>query len=125
MHSFWNIAIFLLYLSMPVGIYLQIDSLVGHHPREITDWRARYFDEHKWFFGLNGILAILAFITFSNVLIPGDPNLGGLIWMLISMVYSAVGFKSENSKTHWVIALLAFTLQLLFLMSLFDAPSLS
>ena len=124
MHSFWNILTFLLYLSVPVGIYLQVDSLVGHHPREIRDWRERYFDEHKWFFGLNGILAILVFVVFSNVLTPGDPNLVGSIWMLISLVYSAIGFKSNSSKTHWVIACLAFTTQLLFLMSLFDAPSL-
>lgn len=124
LEAHWTIATFLLYLAIPVGMYLQVDSLVGHHPREILDWKKHFYAEHKWFFGINGILAIIAFIVFSNMLNPGDPNLGGLIWMLISLAYSAVGYKSVNPKTHMAIASLAFTLQLLFLGSLFQAPSL-
>ena len=121
----WNIATFLIYLSIPAGIYLQVDSLVGHRPGEVKDWRERYYAEHKWYFSLNGLIAILAFIVLSNILNPANANLGGSIWMIISLVYSAIGFKSESTKTHLVIALLAFTLQLLFLISLFEAPRLA
>lgn len=122
--SFWNIITFLLYLSIPAIMYLQVDSLVGHRPREVENWRERYYAEHKWFFGLNGVLAVLVFIVFSNILNPGDPNLTGSFWMLIALVYSAVGFKSESTKAHIVVALVAFSFQLVFLADLYNVPTL-
>ena len=123
--SFWNLFTFLLAIIFPVILYLQMDSLVTHHPREITDWRRHYYSEHKWFFGLNTIQALLATYFLLNIGIPTPAHLFGILWTSMTVVLSVVCYRSEEHKTHFVVAVIVGSGQLLFLISNIQVQNLS
>ena len=122
--SYWNLVTFFGVLIVPVVIYLQIDSLVGHQPREVTNWEKHYYSEHKWFFSLNFIQSSVAFVLFLNIGNPEPAYLGGAAWTSLVVGLSLVCYKSEKHKTHLVIAVFCFAMQVLFLMSNIQAPSM-
>ena len=119
----WNLLSFLLITIVPIVLYLQLDSLVTHHPREITDWKTHYYSERRWFFGLNIFIAILAFYHMAFIGHPEPANLIGVLWVSIVLIFSIVGFRSEQHNTHMVIAIVAWVLQLLFLGVNFQVPN--
>ena len=115
--SYWNLYTFFLAIIFPVILYLQIDSLVTHHPREITDWKKHYYSEHRWFFGLNATQALLATYYLSGIGSPMPAHILGVLWTTMTLVLSIVCFKSEQHKTHFAVAFVVGFGQLLFLMS--------
>ena len=121
--SYWNVFTFFLVLTIPVIIYLQIDSLVGHHPRELTDWEQHYYSEHKWFFGLNIVQVTLVCFLFLNIGNPAPTYLLGVAWASLIVILSIICYKSEKHKTHLVIAVLCMIMNLLFLISNIQPPS--
>jgi hypothetical protein len=122
--SYWNLFTFFWVLVIPVVIYLQIDSLVGHQPRAVTNWEKHYYSEHKWFFSLNFIQASVVGLGFSNIGNPNPAFLAGVGWTSLVVILSVVCYKSEKHKTHLVIAVFCFAMQVLFLMSNIQAPSM-
>ena len=122
--SYWNIFSFILILSIISVFYLQVDSLVGNHPSEVYDWRERFYRERRWFFGLNASAAVMVFTIFSGVLHDEGSNIVGLIWMVIALVYSALGFFSKNPNLQAVIAGIELLAGVAFLATIFNAPTL-
>ena len=84
----------------PVVLYLQIDSLVTHHPREVTDGRKHYYSEHRWLFGLNATQALLVTYYLSNIGNQLPAHLLGVLWTTMTLILSIVGFRSEQHKTY-------------------------
>jgi hypothetical protein len=122
--SYWTLLTFMGVLIVPVVIYLQIDSLVGHQPRGVTNWEKHYYSEHKWFFSLNLIQTSVACFLFINIGNPAPVILVGVAWTALAAILSLVCYKSEKHKTHLVIAVLCFSMQMLFLIINVQAPSI-
>jgi len=123
-NGYWNIFTFFGVLIVPIVIYLQIDSLVGHQPREVTDWEKHYYSEHKWFFSLNVFQTSVACFLFINIGNPAPAHLVGVAWTSLAMILSLVCYNSEKHKTHLLIAVLCFVMQVLFLISNIQPPSI-
>ena len=60
--EFWNFWTYVLTLSAPAIMYLQMTSLVSDRPNEISDWRKHFYSQRQWFFILNTILALIAIV---------------------------------------------------------------
>lgn len=120
----WNVAIFIFYLSIPAVFYLQIASLLGSNPQQVTNWREHYYAERIWFFGLNTLLSIQTFIVMSNVLAPAEPNYHGVAWMFLVLTYSITCMVTANRRVHAVVAAIGLLGILAFLFSMFEAPAL-
>ena len=121
--DYWNLFNFFLALMIPVILYLQMDSLVTHRPREVTNWKAHYYSEHRWFFGFNAVQAALACYILSNFGNPMPAHVLGVLWALITLILSVVCYKSKQHKTHMVAAVVVASGQVLFLISNMQVPN--
>ncbi len=103
--EYWNMGTLTYVLIMPSIMYLQLHSLVSDNPDQIVDWRKHFYNQRRWFFGLNTLLATLATFNFTNFLISAPPStLPIAAYTLIGML-SIAGFMSDNTRLHAVIAI--------------------
>jgi hypothetical protein len=102
----WSILSFTLVMAWPVVLYLQVTSLVSRQPELVTDWRAHFYGQRRWFFGANIILNLLPFGFIS--LLGGNPLSGAFgAARFVSLGYSVVGFATDNARVHSLIVLTA------------------
>jgi hypothetical protein len=101
--EYWNMGTFTYLLMMPSIMYLQLHSLVSENPDQIADWRAHFYNQRRWFFGLNTFLAVLAALNFANLFVPAPPNLFPIVAYTIIGMLSFAGFMSDNARLHAVI----------------------
>ena len=100
----WNMGTFTFVLIMPIIMYLQLHSLVSKDPEEIDDWRKHFYNQRRWFFGLNTLLAIFAVTSFTFVFVPASPQLFPMIAYTFIGALSIAGFMSDNARLHGFIA---------------------
>lgn len=100
----WNMAIYTYALIIPSVMYLQIHSLVSDNPDQIDDWRKHFYDQRRWFFGLNTILSALAIFRFTNFFTPDPPGVLPITGYTLIGLLSIAGFTSDNARLHAVIA---------------------
>lgn len=112
--EYWNFATFLLAISIPCLMFLQVSSLVGDTPYQETDWRTHFYRQRKWFFGLQIILGMAAIVVWSG-LIPYSP---AILIPMFSYIFLTllciVGFLSERAKVHSFIAYISLGFNLLY-----------
>jgi hypothetical protein len=101
----WNMGTFTLVLIMPSIMYLQLHSLVSNNPEKIDDWRGHFYDQRRWFFGLNVLLAACAVIVFTYPYLNAPPQSVPIIAYTLIGVLSIVGFMSDNARLHAAIAI--------------------
>jgi hypothetical protein len=101
----WNLAAFMLVLAWPVFLYLQVTGLVTRQPEFITDWRAHFYSQRKWFFGTNIGLALIGLAL--PQLLTGNAGSGplGIGPRLIVLTLSIVGFSTDNTKVQGLIVI--------------------
>jgi hypothetical protein len=95
----FNFAIFSLSLGPPAIIFLQVHTLLTAHPDQITNWRERFWQVRRWFFGANLLLPIynlLGLYVFSGRPFP-SPEVAPLIGIFL---ISLVGFVSSSERVH-------------------------
>ena len=97
----WNLASFMLVLAWPVVLYLQVTGLVTRQPESITDWRAHFYSQRRWFFGTNIGLTLIGFAI--PQLLTGNPL--GVVPRLIVLTLSILGFATDNTKVHGLIVI--------------------
>ena len=112
--EYWNFATYSLALIIPALIFLQVSSLVGDTPYQVRDWRKHFYEQRRWFFGINILAGLLAMTVWSGF-IPSSigrlvPTLGYAFLTLLSVV----GFVSENSRLHGVIVAASIGFNLLY-----------
>ena len=110
--EYWNFATYSLALIVPSIVYLQMLSLVSHAPHKVTDWKQHFYNQRRWFFGLNVILGALVVFLWSNLLLDAPAQLFPMVGYSILVALSVAGFVSANSKLHGVVVSVtgAFTL---------------
>ena len=110
----WDILSFTLVLAWPVVLYLQVTSLVSRQPELVTDWRAHFYAQRRWFFGANIVLNLLP-IGY-RLLLGLDPVAGPSgIANVVFIAYSILGFATDNEKAHgFIVATAAITILLGF-----------
>ena len=102
----WDILSFTLVLAWPVVLYLQVTSLVSRQPELVSDWRAHFYDQRRWFFGANICLNLLPFgIRLLLGLNPVEGPAG--IASVVFVTYSVVGFVTANEKVHGILVVVA------------------
>ena len=97
----WNFVAFALALAWPVVLYLQVTSLVSRQPELVTDWRAHFYSQRRWFFGANIGLNLVGSAT--SQLLTGDPFAGPAWARLVVLTLSIVGIATDNAKAHGII----------------------
>jgi len=100
----WNMYTFTLALLMPSIMYLQLHSLVSNDPDQIDDWRRHFYDQRRWFFGLNTFLAVCTVHAFSYFSASLSQQVLPIIAYGVVAVLSIAGFLSDNARLHGVIA---------------------
>ncbi len=102
----WNIVSFTLAVAWPVVLYLQVTGLVTRQPELITDWRAHFYSQRRWFFGANICLNLLPFGV--RLLLELDPLAGPSgIARIVVLTFSIVGIATDNAKAHGIIVVSA------------------
>ena len=101
----WNMGTFTFVLIMPSIMYLQVHSLVSNDPYKIDDWRKHFYDQRRWFFGLNTLLAVCAVISFTYVFVPVSPQVFPIAAYTLIGAFSFAGFISDNARLHSVIVI--------------------
>ena len=101
--EFWNFITYSLTLVVPSIVYLQMLSLVSHEPHKVTDWKKHFYDQRRWFFGLNVILGVLVAFLWSNMLLDAPAQLFPMVGYSLLTALSVAGFVSANPKLHAVI----------------------
>lgn len=100
--DFWNFGTYLLALIIPSIIFLQVISLLGDSPARVDDWRSHYYEQRKWFFGLNATLGvavtlwIYAVNSTNEIQIPVFPTVAYLLITALSIA----AFVTENPRFH-------------------------
>ena len=102
--EYWNITTYAFALAMPSLLYLQLFSLISDRPDHVTDWKQHFYEQRKWFFGLNVLLGLLLIFMWA-VLIPAQRWIPVAGYSFIT-VLSVVGYVSEDQKVHAVIVTL-------------------
>ena len=68
--DFWNFRTYLLALIIPGIVFMQVISLLSDNPASIGDWREHFYDQRRWFFGLNaavgGALILWLIVIYSS-----------------------------------------------------------
>ena len=105
--NYWNMLTFTQVVMFPAIMYLQVDSLVSHHPEHIRDWREHFYSQRRWFFSLNAILALLSVIVFSNFGVSAEPEIIGMTWASVGLFWSILGIVTENPKVQAGIVIFA------------------
>lgn len=102
-----SFAQFLIILTPPAIVYLQVDALLSKKPEEVEDWRAHFYANHRFLFMANfalGLSLLAQILWASNKSYP--PQVFFLLGML-SLV-SLVGAWSKSHRVHVAIVALAF-----------------
>ena len=101
----WNMGTFTLALVMPSIMYLQLHSLVSHNPEQVEDWRTHFYNQRRWFFGLNALLAACAVLSNTYVFISAPPEAIAVTLYAVIFLLSIAGFIMDNSRLHAGIAI--------------------
>jgi hypothetical protein len=108
----WNIVSFMLALAWPVVLYLQVTGLVTRQPELITDWRAHFYSQRRWFFGANICLQLIGTGLVHLLITDSSADTFGIA-RLVFLTLSIVGFATDNAKAHGIIVVgIAITLVL-------------
>ena len=102
--EYWNMATFTVALVVPSLMYLQVYSLIGETSDRVNDWREHFYSQHKWFFGINILLAVLVFVSYLSIFNPAPVLLLPAIAYGIILVLSIAGYVSDNPRLHTFIA---------------------
>jgi hypothetical protein len=86
-------------------MYLQVHSLVSNDPYQIDDRRSHFYDQRRWFFGLNTLLSACAVYSFTYVFAPVSPQVIPMVAYTLIGVLSIAGFMSDNARLHSVIVI--------------------
>ena len=112
--GFWNFWTYCLVLSAPAIMYLQVVSLVGDRPNEISNWREHFYSQRQWFFILNAILGPIA--IFLSV--TGYSDTTRVIFSAsgysLLFILSLMGIFSDNPRLHAFIASVVAVFTILF-----------
>jgi hypothetical protein len=86
-------------------LYLQVTSLLTRQPEAVTDWRAHFYSQRLWFFGVD---LVLIFIAIGLSLILGAGPLAGQfgIARLLVIALSVAGLATTNERAHAIIVAL-------------------
>jgi len=114
---YWNWGTYLLALIIPGLIYMQVMSLLGDNPNTVSDWRKHFYEQMRWFFGLNALSStaavILLLTTYMNTSVQADPfSLIG--YTLIGSLSIAACF-TENPKFHSAFSYCVLLFNILYL----------
>ena len=101
----WNMGTFTLALVMPSIMYLQLHSLVSHSPEQVEDWRTHFYNQRRWFFGLNALLSACSVLGSTYVFISATPDAIAVIGYAVIGLLSIAGFITDNSRLHAAIAI--------------------
>jgi len=112
--EYWNFVTYSMALIVPSIVYLQMLSLVSHAPHKVPDWRKHFYDQRRWFFGLNVILGALVAFMWSNTLLDAPPQLFPILGYSLLTALSIAGFVSANPKLHAVIVAVTGTFTIFF-----------
>jgi len=102
-----NFAQFLLVLAPPAIVYLQCDALLSKRPQDVSDWRAYFYKNRRFFFIANallGISLITQLLLASNQSYP----INVLVLLGVLTVVSFIGIIFANQRLHAVIAVMGF-----------------
>jgi hypothetical protein len=97
----WNLLMFTLVLAWPVGLYLQVSSLVTRDPESISDWRLHFYSQRQWFFGANALLNILSLVSGFAVGATNPPQVSAALVLLV--VLSVVAIATDRPVVHGII----------------------
>lgn len=104
--GYWNFRTYLLALIIPGIVFIQVISLLGDNPNSISDWRKHFYEQRKWFFGLNatagGTLVIWLFAVYSTT--PIHPQIAPLLIYTLITALSVAACFTENPKFHAAFA---------------------
>jgi hypothetical protein len=104
--SSWNLLSFMVALAWPAVLYLQVTGLVTRRPEDVTNWRAHFYNQRRWFFGANTCLALLT-VALTQIL-AGELSASPFnIARLVVLAYSIVGIATDNAKVHGFIVVCA------------------
>ena len=112
--EYWNFATYSLVLVLPALVFLQVSSLVGDTPYQVTDWRKHFYDQRRWFFGLQIIAGFLAMTVLSGFIPSSIGMLVPALGYAFLTFLSVIGFVSENSKVHGLIVSLSIGFNILY-----------
>ena len=107
----WNFLGFSLLLAWPIGLYLQISSLVTRDPESVLDWRSQFYDQRRWFFGANALLNMLSLVSPFSVGASHSLHVG--VALALNAVLSVVAFASDRPSVHGTIVVCIAVLTLL------------
>jgi hypothetical protein len=112
--EYWNFGTYSLAMLLPAIFYLQISSLVGHTPYAVRDWRRHFYDQRKWFFGMNIILGVLTTMMVSGIFSGLPVNTIPTVGYSLITALSIICFISDNPKTHAYVVSIVASFQLIY-----------
>lgn len=112
--EYWNLFTYSLALFIPALLFLQVSSLVGDTPYQVTNWRTHFYSQRKWFFGIQVIAGALASIVWTGFIPASAARLIPALSYAFLTVLAIVGFFSENPRVHGVIVSIAVIFNILY-----------
>lgn len=107
----WNFLGFTLILLWPIGLYLQVSSLVTRDPENVPDWRLHFYGQRRWFFGAN---ALLNFLSLFSVYSAGVSNPAATsVALILNIVLSVIAIASDRPVIHGTIVVIIAIITLL------------
>ena len=103
----WTFIDFLLVVSGPGVLFLQVHTLLTAHPEKVSDWSSHFWEVRRWFFSANVLLVALSALNLyvvSETMFPSPEA----IPLGIILLFSAAGIFSASERLHGVIAVVAF-----------------
>lgn len=112
--EFWNFWTYVLTLSAPAIMYLQMTSLVSDRPNEISDWRMHFYNQRQWFFILNAILGAIAIALSLGGYSDTPRRIISAAGYSFFLILSLMGIFSDNPRLHAFIAFSVAAFTILF-----------
>jgi hypothetical membrane protein len=85
-------------------MYLQMTSLVGDRPNEISDWKKHFYSQRQWFFILNAVLALVAIVLSLSGYADTTREIMSVSGYSLFFILSLMGVFSDNPRLHAFIA---------------------
>lgn len=99
-------ALFILILAPPSIVYLQCDALLSKSPDDVTSWYDHFYDNRRFFFFANTLLAP---VLMGQLALTGGAAVPAAVYGLLGLlaVVSLVGALVANPRVQAIIAVLA------------------
>lgn len=96
---------FLIVLTPPAAVFLQVNALVTSQAGAIEDWKDHFWSVKKWFFGSNMLYVLGIFLLATYGIAAELGPIQRYSPPLIGLLLSIVGYRSSSERVQGVLAI--------------------